>query len=134
MEAAQPGQLAAPGRREPQADDPVVVGVALPAHEAGLRGPVDEPHCAVVAQEQGVGDVADGGSPAVGVPPHREEQLVLRRGDPDRLAEQSARETTERAEREARQISEANEQAELTAQRKIARDARYAARKSRKAG
>ncbi len=48
-------------------------------------------------------------------------------------AELAAREQAERAEREARQLREADEQIALEAERKAARDNRYAARKARKA-
>jgi hypothetical protein len=61
------------------------------------------------------------------------ERLEARHAEEQRSeAEQAVRETAAKAQREARQVSEANEQVELQAQRKVARDARYAARKQRK--
>ncbi len=48
-------------RGQAQADDPAVARVLLPLHQPGLLGPVDQPHGAVVAQQQVAGDVADGG-------------------------------------------------------------------------
>jgi predicted acyl esterase len=62
----------------------VVVGVADPGHQAGGVGAVDEAHGAAVAQEEIVGDLADGGPPGVGVPRHGQEQLVPGGGQPGR--------------------------------------------------
>ena len=62
------------------------------------------------------------------------ERTAAKRAEELRIvAENAAREAAERAAREARQVREAGEQAEIEAQRKTARDARYAARKQRKA-
>jgi len=62
------------------------------------------------------------------------ERAEARRAENERqAAELAARELAERAEREARQIREADEQATLEGQRKVERDMRYAARKARKA-
>jgi hypothetical protein len=63
------------------------------------------------------------------------ERAEARRIEQERQAAQKAAdEIAARAEREARQIREADEMLVLEAQRKAERDARYAARKARKAG
>ena len=63
------------------------------------------------------------------------ERAEARRIEQERQAAQKAAdEIAARAEREARQIREADEMLVLEAQRKTERDARYAARKARKAG
>ena len=62
------------------------------------------------------------------------ERTAAKRAEALRIvAEEAAREAATRSAREARQVREAGEQAEIQAQRKAARDARYAARKQRKA-
>ena len=72
-------------RGELQADDPVVLGVAHPLDQLGRHGPVDQPDGTVMAQQQVVGDLADGRATAVGMPPDGQQQLVLRRGQPGPL-------------------------------------------------
>ena len=63
------------------------------------------------------------------------ERAEARRIEQERQAAQKAAdEIAARAEREARQIREADEMLVLEAQRKAERDARYAARKARKGG
>ena len=78
-------QALAPRRGELQADDPVVLGVAHPLDQLGRDGPVDQPDGTVVAQQQVVGDLADGRATAIGMPPDGQQQLVLRRGQPGPL-------------------------------------------------
>ena len=63
----------------------MVVGVALAADQPGGIGAVDELDGAVVAEEQVVGDLADGRSAGVIVAMDGEEQLMLVRGQPGRL-------------------------------------------------
>src|SRR5213076_2201583 len=58
---------------------PVVAVVDVPADETGALSPVDQPHRAVVPEEQVAGDVADRGVGRLAA--YREQQLVLRRGD-----------------------------------------------------
>ncbi len=73
------------GRGQLQADDPVVLGVAVPLHQPSRVGPVDQSDRAVVPEQQVVGHLAHGGAAAVAVPPDGEQQLVLRRRQPGRL-------------------------------------------------
>jgi nucleotide-binding universal stress UspA family protein len=68
---------------EVEPGDPLVGGVGGPLDEAGLRRSIDELHDAVVAKEQVVGDVSDRRRAVVA--PNGEEQLVLCRGETDRL-------------------------------------------------
>jgi CIC family chloride channel protein len=75
---AEPTQCPGAGLGEPQSDDPLVIRIPDPAHETGINGAVDQSDGAVVAHQQRVGDVTNGGTARVGVAPHREEQLVLR--------------------------------------------------------
>ena len=58
----------------------MVVVVPHASQQPGRLGAIDEAHDAVVAQKQGVCDVADLRPLRVVVAPHREQQLVLRRG------------------------------------------------------
>ncbi len=83
--ATQPGQLPIAGAREPEPDAPVIVRIGLTAHEPRVHGPIHEADRAVVAQQQGLRDVTDGRPPTIGVSTHREQELVLRRRDPQRL-------------------------------------------------
>ena len=63
----------------------MVLGVTHPLDQLGGHGPVDEPDGAVVAEEEVVGHFADGGAPAVRMPPHGQQELVLRRCQTRRL-------------------------------------------------
>ena len=67
-------------RRQVQPDHSMVVVVPHASQQPGRLGAIDEAHDAVVAQKQGVCDVADLRPLRVVVAPHREQQLVLRRG------------------------------------------------------
>ena len=79
MEAAEAGELAAPGRVSRRRTTRWSSAIALPAHEAGLRGPVDEPAALWWRSSSASATSPTVGPRAVGVAPHREEQLVLRR-------------------------------------------------------
>ena len=72
-------RLEEPGaaRREREPDDAAVVAVARSADEPGGLAPIDQLDGAVVAKEQGVGDLADRRGAGSGVSPDGEEQLVL---------------------------------------------------------
>lgn len=61
-----------------ESNDPVVVAIMLPAHQAGGLGPVHEAHRAVVSQQQVFGDIPDRRTSWVGVAAHCKQQLVLR--------------------------------------------------------
>jgi hypothetical protein len=63
-----------------QSDDPVVVGISGAAEEPGRFGPVDEPNCAVVTQEQVVRHLTNGRAAGVTVTANGQEELVLSRG------------------------------------------------------
>jgi hypothetical protein len=65
---------------EVQADHALVVGVGLASHQSGGLGAVDQFDGAVVAQQQVVGNVADRGSPTIGVAADGEQELMLPRG------------------------------------------------------
>ena len=82
MPRAQSPQHARAGRGELEPHHSFVVGIRDPAHDACLHRPVDQPDRAVVANQQRVGDVADGRAPPVVVAADREQQLVLRRREP----------------------------------------------------
>src|SRR5439155_23274129 len=69
------------GQREPY--DPAVVGVGVPLDEAGGDGAVHGTDGAVVADQQVLGHVADGGG-AAAVAPDGQEELVLGRGQAHR--------------------------------------------------
>jgi hypothetical protein len=69
---------------EPQADRAEVVRVGRPAQQARGLGPVDEADRAVMAEEQVLRDVADGGAPRVVVAADGEQELVLGRRQPGR--------------------------------------------------
>ena len=80
-------QLAEPSRaerREVEPDDALIDGVGAPVDEARIHRAVDEPDRAVVAKQQGVGDIADRRRVAAWTAPDREEQLMLRGRDADR--------------------------------------------------
>jgi hypothetical protein len=68
-----------------QPDDPVVVPVLTPSDEPGGLGSIDQADCAVVAQQQVFGHVADGRPAPIGMTPNGEQQLVLSRRDAGRL-------------------------------------------------
>ena len=65
------------GVGEAEADDPVVVGSRLAGDQPGGIGAVDQFDGAVVAQEQVVGDLADGRSAGVVMAADGEQQLML---------------------------------------------------------
>ena len=67
---------------EPDPHRPVVIGIRRPTDEPDVLGPVHELHGAVVAQEQRPSKVRDGRSSGVVVAADREEELVLRGGQP----------------------------------------------------
>jgi hypothetical protein len=66
-----------------QANDPVVVTVLAAVDEPCGFGSVDEADCAVMAEQQMLGDVTDRGTSRIGMAAHREKQLVLHGGEPD---------------------------------------------------
>jgi len=63
-----------------QTDNSVVGRIGVARHQPGQLGTVDEPHHAVVTQQQVIGDITDGGG-AAGMPANCEEQLILRGRD-----------------------------------------------------
>lgn len=63
-----------------QPDNSVVGRIHVACDQPRQLGTVDEAHHAVVAQQQVIGDIADGGG-APGMPAYREEQLILRGRD-----------------------------------------------------
>lgn len=71
--------------RESQADGAQVVRVRSARDEPGSLGAIDQPDGAVVAQQEMVGDVADGRAARVGVTADGEQQLVLRGRQPGRM-------------------------------------------------
>ena len=75
-----PERLGAAGG-ELQPDDAVIVAILTAPDEPRVRGAVDELHCAVVAEEEVVGDVADRGTARITMAPDRQQQLVLCRRD-----------------------------------------------------
>lgn len=83
------------GLGEPHANDPPVVAVDVPLHDACRFGAIDQLDDAVVPQQQVAGDVRHAGGPAV--PANGEEHLVLRRRDagPARLVVAPPEEPTE---------------------------------------
>ena len=84
MCTAQLPQAARARRGESQPNDPVIDRVRPAVDEARVRGTIDESDRAVVAEEQGRRDIADGGPRPPCMPTDDEHQLVLRRGDPVR--------------------------------------------------
>ncbi len=66
---------------EAKTDDPAVIAVPEAADKAGLHGPVHQLHGAVVAEQQVVGHLPDGGTGWVGMAPDSQEQLVLGGGE-----------------------------------------------------
>jgi hypothetical protein len=83
MSVREPVEKATAGGREGEADHAAVVRVDEALHEAGDLGPIDQLDGAVVAQEEVVGDVADGGRVGPGMAADGEQQLVLLGGEPD---------------------------------------------------
>ncbi len=83
MGGGQGRQASGSGSREPHMHDAVIVAIVLSAHEPRALGPVDELDHGVVAQQQVVGQVADGGQTFVAA--HCEQQLVLGWGQPGGL-------------------------------------------------
>jgi hypothetical protein len=57
----------------------------LARDQPGRRGSVDQLDGAVVTHEQVSSHVPDGRTARVGMPPDRQQELVLRRGEPGRL-------------------------------------------------
>ena len=64
-------------RGELEPHETSVATVAVPAHQAGPLGPVDELDRAVVAEQEMLGDVTDRRIVGPGVTPHRQQELVL---------------------------------------------------------
>jgi H+/Cl- antiporter ClcA/CBS domain-containing protein len=84
MGGAELGQQARPFGGEGQVHD-APVGIVATAHDQpGGDRTVDQPHRAVVLQHEVLGNVADGRR-AAAVAADGEQELVLRRGQPDRL-------------------------------------------------
>ena len=65
------------------ADHPLVLAIGLTTDESGGFCSIDESDRAVVAKEQGVGDLSDGRSALVAVAADREQELVLHGCEPD---------------------------------------------------
>ena len=63
--------------RETQSDDPTVIGIPSAGDESGGVGTVHETHSAVMAQEEVVGDLADGRTAPIAATPNGQKQLVL---------------------------------------------------------
>ena len=59
-----------------QTHNSVVGRIHVACDQPRQLGTVDEPHHAVVTQQQVIGDIADGGGVA-GMPAYREQQLIL---------------------------------------------------------
>ena len=78
-------ELRAPGRREGDPYDALARGVGTSLDEPILDRAVDQPHRAVVTQDEVVGDVADRRTGRIGMAPDREQQLVLGAGQAGRL-------------------------------------------------
>lgn len=74
------GEPAAPERRQRQPDGSLVPPIRSSPNKPGGLRPVHQLHHAVVAEQQMASHVSDGGASRVEVAPHREEKLVLRRG------------------------------------------------------
>ena len=66
---------------ELQSNDPMIGVVTSAAHQSRDVGPADQFNCAVVTQQEVVGDFANGRPPWVAVAPYGEEQLVLSRSE-----------------------------------------------------
>src|SRR3954454_3107550 len=86
MPPAQSSQLPTAERGEAEPHHPVVVAITFASHEAVLRGTVDEADGAVVTEEESLGDVAHRRATDIVVAAHREEQLMLAGGHPERLS------------------------------------------------
>ncbi len=72
-----------PSRRgQRQADDARVRPIGVAAHEPGGGGAIDQAHRGVMLNDEVCGDVADRRAARVGVALDREQELVLRGGDP----------------------------------------------------
>jgi hypothetical protein len=74
------GESAAPERRQPQPNGPLVMRIRPSPHQPGRLRPVHQLHHTMVAKQQMTGHVSDRGASRIHVPPHREEELVLGRG------------------------------------------------------
>ena len=79
VEIRQCVEALATGRGELHPHDAVILRVTHPRDQPCRVGAIHEPHRAVVAEEEVVGDLADGRAAAVGVPADGEQQLVLGR-------------------------------------------------------
>ncbi len=71
-------------RGQAQPDDPLVAPIGSTADQPGGFGSVDELDGAVVLEQEYLGDVSNGRPAPVLPAPNREQELVLRRGEPDR--------------------------------------------------
>jgi hypothetical protein len=78
-------QLARAPFGQVQADHALVVCVGAAGYQSGGLGAIDESDGAVVAQQQVVGDVADGRAARVCVAADGEQELMMRRGQAGRL-------------------------------------------------
>ena len=65
-------------------DDARVFGIGEPADQPSRLCPVQELHCAVMPQQQVIGQVTDGGREVAGMPFNRHQELVLGVGEPGR--------------------------------------------------
>ena len=79
----QAGEPPIPHGGQAQPDRALVLWIRPSPNQPRRLGPVHELHHAVVAQQQVVRDVSDRGPPTIRVTPHREEELVLRRREPE---------------------------------------------------
>ncbi len=83
MDPAQLPELVAAERRESLPHEPMVVGVDVPINQPGLHRAIHEPHCAVVTQQQRLGEIADRRRIATGMTADGEQHLMLGRRDAD---------------------------------------------------
>ena len=94
-------------RSEPNPDGALIVRIGVAGNQPDRLGPVDQTHRAVVAHQQIAGYIGDGRPGRIGMPAHRDEQLMLRRRHADRLGRLLApgQEATQR-HTERQQLSE----------------------------
>ena len=83
MARAELSEPASCERSEAKAHRAMVVAVGLTADEARDLSSIDESDGAVMTQEQRIGDLSDGRPPGVAVASDREQELVLRRSEPN---------------------------------------------------
>ena len=97
MLAAELSQPPCAHRSQAQAYDPLVIGVGAAFHEARRGCAIDQSHCAVMAQEESVGNRADRWSERLVEAADRQQQLVLggREAECGRLVFTPSGETTE---------------------------------------